>query len=397
MFRQWNFLKIGLAIVVGMTGFSQLQASGVAKEEINFLREDGRSYINYTSLRSREPAYSVWFAKNTNLDRYLYINPNKYQWDTRSSRRFNVLKFLNGSYALMNFGTLKSNLLTVTRNGTYRYTNWDRRTKSRNGHYGVWNAPHNFKQLAISWVMPANFEIVSYRANRPGKWVKRGNTISFFAQNVNDVVYTIEYRPRGYATYRAFRKVFGSGGQVGVMLDGRGVRLLLSETILFPSGEARLSTGGKRVLESILHVLRNYNRNRIIVEGHTDDHPIRGRLKQKFKNNWSLSSARSLAVLNFILDTGVRGERLESRAYGRHRPIAENSTPEGRARNRRIELILEAQNPRRSHLHRRYRHRPGPVRHSVPGPDSQRHRSTRNNRGTNPIRQKDMVHTPVNP
>ncbi len=352
MFRQWKFLKTALIAFMGMMSFSQLQAANVVKEEINFLREDGRSYINYTSLRSRKSAYSVWFGKTSNLDRYLYINPNNYQWDTRSNRRFNVLKFLSGSYALMNFGTLKRNLLSVSPHGTYRYTNWDGRTKSRDGHYGIWNAPGSFQQLAVTWVMPANFEIVSYRANRPGKWVKRGNTISFFAHNVNDVVYTIEYRPAGFATYRAFRKVFGSRGQVDVVLDGRGVRLLLSETILFPSGEARLSAGGKRVLQSILHVLRNHSENRIIVEGHTDDIPIRGKLKLRFRNNWSLSSARSLAVLNFMLDTGMRGERLESRAYGRHRPIAENSTPEGRARNRRIELILEARTPGRFNAHR---------------------------------------------
>lgn len=353
MSRQWNFLKGALLIVVGMTSFSQLHA-GVSKEEIIFLREDGRSYINYTSLRSSQSSYSVWFSKASNLKNYLYINPNNYRWDTRSKSQFNVLKFLRGSYALMNFGTLANNLLRISPNGTFRYSNWDGHTKTRDGHYGIWNAPQRLDHLAVTWVFPTNFEVVSYRANRPGKWVRRGNTISFFSSNTNDVVYTINYRPRGFSAYRAFRKAFGGRNQVGVVLDGRGVRLLLSETILFGSGQAHLTSGGKRVLESIMHVLRGYNDNRIIVEGHTDDHAIRGQLKRKFKNNWSLSSARSLAVVNYMVDKGMRGERLESRAYGRHRPIAENSTPEGRARNRRIELILRSNYRRPANAVRRH-------------------------------------------
>ena len=111
--------------------------------------------------------------------------------------------------------------------------------------------------------------------------------------------------------------------------------------ILFASGTANLTEDGKRVLKQVGTSLKKIADKRICVEGHTDDIPIKPSMHGVFPSNWELSATRSANVVHFLQDeVGIRGERLEIRAMGPYQPVADNSTPEGRAQNRRIEIVL---------------------------------------------------------
>ncbi|MGM0416543.1 MAG: OmpA family protein [Thermodesulfobacteriota bacterium] len=111
--------------------------------------------------------------------------------------------------------------------------------------------------------------------------------------------------------------------------------------ILFASGTADLTEDGKRVLKQVGTSLKKIADKRICVEGHTDNVPIKPGLHEIFPSNWELSARRSANVVHFLQDeVGIRGERLEIRAMGPYQPVADNSTPEGRAQNRRIEIVL---------------------------------------------------------
>lgn len=77
--------------------------------------------------------------------------------------------------------------------------------------------------------------------------------------------------------------------------------------------------------------------NDIVVEGHTDDRPIK---TKDFPNNFFLSSSRAFSVMEALLREGVPPERVSGQGYGAVRPVAENNTPEGRAKNRRVEIVL---------------------------------------------------------
>jgi chemotaxis protein MotB len=115
----------------------------------------------------------------------------------------------------------------------------------------------------------------------------------------------------------------------------------LVEKVLFDSGKAEVKAQGKEVLKKVGNVLKGVQDKEIRIEGYTDDVPIGGALKERFPTNWELSTQRATNVLRFLQDeAGMDGARLSAVGYGEFRPIADNKTPEGRAENRRIEIVL---------------------------------------------------------
>ena len=115
------------------------------------------------------------------------------------------------------------------------------------------------------------------------------------------------------------------------------------DKILFDSGKAELKPAGVKVLQQIGDILKTAVDKNIQVEGHTDNVPISGSLTTKYPSNWELSTARATTVLHFLQDkVGVSGERLSAVGYGEYQPIASNATAEGRAENRRIQIVLTA-------------------------------------------------------
>jgi chemotaxis protein MotB len=109
------------------------------------------------------------------------------------------------------------------------------------------------------------------------------------------------------------------------------------DRVMFDSGEAILKPGGEAVMRKIAAILAGHPRLKIHVIGHTDNVPIRSR----FASNWELSTARALAAVHFLTEkAGVDPRRVGAVGYGEYRPLADNATPEGRARNRRIAVTI---------------------------------------------------------
>lgn len=127
--------------------------------------------------------------------------------------------------------------------------------------------------------------------------------------------------------------------QIRRMKDRLSVNLV--EKILFDSGRANLKPKGLEVLRKVGTELARIENKRIQIEGHTDDVPIGGRLKEVFPTNWELASSRAMAVVHFLQEeVGIDPDRLSGAAYGEYQPAADNSSEEGRAANRRIEVVL---------------------------------------------------------
>jgi len=114
------------------------------------------------------------------------------------------------------------------------------------------------------------------------------------------------------------------------------VKVILKEAVLFDSGSAELKVQAKKILKGVIDELKKLP-NDIIVEGHTDNVPIRSGI---YRSNFELSMARAYSVIKFMQDEGIDPKRLSGIGYGEYKPIADNSTPEGRAKNRRIEISI---------------------------------------------------------
>ena len=113
------------------------------------------------------------------------------------------------------------------------------------------------------------------------------------------------------------------------------------DRVMFDSGEAILKPDGETVMRKIAAILVEHPNLKIHVIGHTDNVPIRPEAHNRFASNWELSTARALAAVHFLTEkAGVDPRRVGAVGYGEYRPIADNATAEGRARNRRIAITI---------------------------------------------------------
>lgn len=334
-----------LFLLFGVQSVSLCQS--VVSEKIIFLNEDGKNYVRYDTLRTNHTGYDIWFKKEKvktpaeHLKEYLYVYPDKYQWDVSSQKDYDVLKISEGSHASLIQNKLVDNAdIWVDKNGMYTYSNWDGKSKTPDNNYGVWNQPVNFTQLVYVWVFPRNFNVISYEANRPGKWVMRNNTITYYGNNVNNVVFTISYQPRSNALYQELLSTLDELEQIQLEQDTKSIKITLAATLLFSSGSSDLRKSGEAILERLSRALLNSDDLKIIIEGHTDNRPITGSLVKKYKTNWELSAIRSLNVLHYMTEQKIPESRLESRAMGSTKPVASNDGAAGRSKNRRIEILL---------------------------------------------------------
>jgi chemotaxis protein MotB len=114
----------------------------------------------------------------------------------------------------------------------------------------------------------------------------------------------------------------------------------LVESVLFDSGKAEVKPNGLVVLQKVIDILKGIKDKAIRIEGHTDNVPIVGALARKYPTNWELSAARAINVARYLQQQGIDPALLAAVGYGEYKPVAPNDTDEGRAKNRRIEIVL---------------------------------------------------------
>jgi len=136
-----------------------------------------------------------------------------------------------------------------------------------------------------------------------------------------------------------FKKMIDAGHLKVTTRHGR-VVLQLHNDVLFDKGEADIKPDGKKALAEVAATLRTVGARRFQVAGHTDDQPITTDKKKEFPTNWELSAARAIAVVKFLTSEGVDPSHLSAAGYGPYDPVASNATPDGQAKNRRIEITL---------------------------------------------------------
>ena len=131
---------------------------------------------------------------------------------------------------------------------------------------------------------------------------------------------------------------FGEGYDVAFDPSKGTVTVTLPNAILFDSGKAVLKQTTSVELDHIHSVLRDkYAGKQVDVVGHTDKDPIK---KSKWKDNWELSAQRALSVLRYLVKRGIPEDKIQAAGRGESQPIASNSTASGKARNRRVEIVV---------------------------------------------------------
>ena len=133
---------------------------------------------------------------------------------------------------------------------------------------------------------------------------------------------------------------FGEGYDVSLDPSAGTITVTLQNTILFSAGKATLKKATNTELNHIESVLQSrYSGRQIDIVGHTDSDPIKA-TKDKWKDNLELSSQRALSVVRYLIKRGISEERIRAVGCGAARPIVSNATASGKARNRRVEVVV---------------------------------------------------------
>ncbi|GFE62751.1 OmpA family protein [Geobacter sp. AOG2] len=153
--------------------------------------------------------------------------------------------------------------------------------------------------------------------------------------------------PRTVATDTDFRQIKssieayltkeGMREKVNVGITKRGLVISLKEAGFFDSGSAAVKPQSQAIISTIAESLKNYD-NDVRVEGHTDNVPIS---TAQFRSNWELSTGRANNIMHLLTESfGLPPEKISTVGYGEYRPVDTNDTQEGRARNRRVDIVL---------------------------------------------------------
>ena len=130
----------------------------------------------------------------------------------------------------------------------------------------------------------------------------------------------------------------GLNAQLNTKLNQSQLTITISDTSLFAPGSAKVKPESRKLAVAISNMLTNYSNYEIIVSGHTDNVPINN---TEFESNWELSSMRAIRFMNIVMDNKkLIPKNFSTIGYGEYHPIADNSTAEGRSKNRRVEVSI---------------------------------------------------------
>lgn len=129
----------------------------------------------------------------------------------------------------------------------------------------------------------------------------------------------------------------GDQDAVSTKMTERGLVVSLASSAFFDAGEAYLRPEAVRIMRKVAATLKTSRRN-ILIEGHTDNIPISTR---RYPSNWELSTARATTVVRYMIEAqGIPANTLSAAGYGEHKPLVSNSSPENRAKNRRVDIVI---------------------------------------------------------
>lgn len=129
----------------------------------------------------------------------------------------------------------------------------------------------------------------------------------------------------------------GLQDQISTQMSEDGLMVSIREKALFPSGSAELTPQAQGIAGAVANLLASIN-EQVVISGHTDNMPIHN---AQYPTNWDLSAARALNVMKYLLSiSNMDPQRFSAVGYGEYRPVADNSTEEGRTKNRRVEILI---------------------------------------------------------
>jgi len=309
-----------------------LAGSGSA-ETVFFLSDDLKTATEYKNMR-QDIVYkknSMNFPFSFNKSNVMYARPSNYSWgvNTFKGEKYQQLTFHSTSnYAYLQKYDSTNAILNTVSDNHYRLS-VDGTTCMGEGCYQDENI--------ISVVFPKKFKITKYSANVKGEWKIVDNTYTFYSKYIPGAEAFFEFEDTVPKVYVDLAQVLAKFDNIKVSYDGNNVHVVMPVEGVFNSGDTTIQKNGEHWIKIFGETLKKGGMQELRVEGHSDSSPIKSKV---FPSNWELSSARSAAVVRYLIGLGLDSKMLASVGYADSRPIADNKSTEGKRKNRRIEFTI---------------------------------------------------------
>ncbi len=321
------------------------------REEVYFINSNLDYVVLFSITKSDDKVEIVrYYPRNYDPNFVMYARPYGYVWEECSIEGKPMLCLKFPEYH--SFSILQKDTASLYVRRFYELDASERDLVRRNIHnlrdssyvftVEIRSLNRKYREISVAMVFPSNLRVLGYTSTVPAKWKRVKNTFAFYAMDVAKARIFVIFELIQDTLYRELVKLAKETKERYIEVERvkRGVRIRLGENVLFESGSAELKEESKLILKEIYNKLDFSNIKELRVEGHTDSIPIVGMLKRKYPSNWELSTARASAIVRYLIKLGAPKHKLVAVGYADTRPIASNSTPEGRMKNRRVEFLI---------------------------------------------------------
>lgn len=320
-------------------------------ETVFTLSDDMHTATKYFSMRLDNignPGFL--FEKSFNKDKISYARPSNYRWENSRDKN-NKINELRLSFP----NTASYAYLQRMENHIDDFIAKDNENKNR--YYllidGSECRGENCQQdeSIISAIIPKRLKVINYKAKingqwqdwQSGEWKIVENTYTFYRKNLKGASIFFLLEDAASHGYTKLSEAFKQNKDIEVSNEGNRIRVVMPLDNLFASGSANMEKSGVNWLSTLQENIKDINYIELRVEGHTDSAPINKKTAQGYSSNWDLSAARSSNIVRFLIGKGLPADKIAAVGYADTRPIGNNDTPAGKAKNRRVEFSIITQ------------------------------------------------------
>lgn len=324
-------------MIIGLLFVSCFSFADTA-ETVFMLSDDLESATKYYNSRGDGVGnYSFLFDSEFNTEQIMYARPENYNWGrtTHNGNYYRKLHFSQTpSYAYLERKSNNNEFLTKISPTRYRL------------HVDGSECMDQYCRMdenIIAVVMPKRFKVLNYDASVKGNWKIVDSTYTFYSRYIKGASVELIFEDRFALIYA---KVFDDMSIFkGIQVEniGGAISVVMPMDNVFGAGSTKLNEEGINWVKQLGNTLKTIPFKEVKVEGHADSIPVRN--GSIYPSNWELSAARAAMALRLLVEKGIEQNKLVAVAYGDSRPIAENTSLTGRAKNRRISFNIIPETP----------------------------------------------------
>lgn len=303
--------------------------SANTSETVFIISDDLTSATKYYNSRSDGIGNkSFLFNQHYQLEQIMYARPSNYRWqyDWYEGTKYRQLMFPSTSnYAYLERKPNSEDFLTQISPTRYRLDVDGSECMGRNC---------TMEENIISIVIPKRFNVLDYAASVKGNWKIVDSTYTFYSKYVSGASAQIIFEDKFALIYAKVFKDMSAFKDIEVENTRDGISVVMPMDNVFGAGSTQLNDKGSDWVKALGNTLESIPFKEVKIEGHADSIPVRkGSI---YPSNWELSAARAAMAVRLLIEKGIDKNKLAAVGYADSRPIGDNGTPSGRAKNRRI-------------------------------------------------------------